>query len=33
MKPNQITSLEAAMTILFHIQPECRRAGEFYRWS
>jgi hypothetical protein len=30
-EPNQITSLDAAMTLLFHIEGPCRGAGEFLR--
>jgi len=32
MTPNQITSLDAAMTILFHIECQRRGASEFLRW-
>jgi hypothetical protein len=29
--PNKITSLDAAMTLLFHIHGQWRGASEFYR--
>jgi hypothetical protein len=31
MKPNEITALDAAMTILFHVECQFRGASEFLR--
>jgi hypothetical protein len=31
MKPNQVTSLDAAITLLLHIDRQRRRASEFAR--
>jgi hypothetical protein len=32
MKPNQITSLDAAITLLLYTDRQRRRASEFDRW-
>jgi hypothetical protein len=31
--PNKITSLDAAMTLLFHVECQQRGASEFRRWA
>jgi hypothetical protein len=33
MTPNEITSLDAAITMLFHVVAHSRGASEFYRWT
>lgn len=33
MATNHITSLDAAMTLWFHIVADCRGASEFNRWA
>jgi len=33
MWPNQITPLDAAMTLMFHIEACRRGASEFIRWG
>ena len=32
-RPNEITSLGAAMTLLFHVVAHWRGASEFYHWA
>ena len=33
MTPNPVTSLDAAMSLLFHIGRQWRGASEFLRWA
>ena len=33
LMPNKITSLDAAMTPLFHIGRDWHGASEFWRWA
>jgi hypothetical protein len=33
MTPNEITALDAAMTLMFHVIPHPRGASELVRWA